>query len=109
MNILLVNPPYDIKRYMGGLGKVGWVFPPVGLLYIASYIRANNPSFNVKIYDSQVDENNFLKLVDEFKPEIVGITCQSALVYSALETAKIVKQKRPDALVVMGRYQSVFP
>lgn len=102
MNILLVNPPYDIKRYMGGLGKVGWVFPPVGLLYIASYIRANNPSFNVKIYDSQVDENNFLKLVDEFKPEIVGITCQSALVYSALETAKIVKQKRPDALVVMG-------
>ena len=78
MNILLVNPPYDIKRYMGGLGKVGWVFPPVGLLYIASYIRENNPAYNIKVYDSQVDENNFHEFLDEFKPEIVGITCQSA-------------------------------
>jgi anaerobic magnesium-protoporphyrin IX monomethyl ester cyclase len=102
MKILLINPPYNIKRYMGGLAKVGWVFPPIGLLYIASYIRTNNPDYNVRIYDSQVDENQFIKFLDEFKPEIVGIACQSALVYSALETAQIVKQKLPDALVVIG-------
>ena len=102
MRILLVNPPYDIKRYMGGLAKVGWVFPPVGLLYIAAYIRKQNQAWDVRIYDSQVDERDFRELLGEFSPDIVGITCQSALVYSSLETASIVKQKMPDSLVVVG-------
>jgi radical SAM superfamily enzyme YgiQ (UPF0313 family) len=102
MKILLVNPPYDIKRYMGGLANVGWVFPPVGLLYIASYIRKHNTSWDVRIYDSQVEDRDFRKLLDEERPDIVGITCQSALVYSALETAHIIKQKKPDTLVVAG-------
>jgi len=102
MRILLVNPPYDIKRYMGGLAKVGWVFPPVGLLYIAAYIRKQNQSWDVRIYDSQVDVRDFREFLDEFRPDIVGITCQSALVYSTLETASIIKQKMSKSLVVVG-------
>jgi anaerobic magnesium-protoporphyrin IX monomethyl ester cyclase len=100
--ILLVNPPYDIKRYMGGLAKVGWVFPPVGLLYIAAYIRKLNPSWDVKIYDSQVETQDFRELLEQLRPDIVGITCQSALVYSTLETARLVKQQNPATLVVAG-------
>jgi anaerobic magnesium-protoporphyrin IX monomethyl ester cyclase len=102
MRILLVNPPYDIGRYMGGLAKVGWVFPPVGLLYIASYLRTHEPAWEVRVYDSQVEERAFSELIDEFNPDVVGITCQSALVYSSLETARLVKGKNPRALVVMG-------
>jgi radical SAM superfamily enzyme YgiQ (UPF0313 family) len=102
MRILLVNPPYDIKRYMGGLAKVGWVFPPIGLLYIASYLRTHQPLWDVRIYDSQVEEQGFGELLDELKPDIVGITCQSALVYSTLETARIVKQKYPQTIVAVG-------
>ena len=102
MKILLVNPLYDIKRYMGGLAKVGWVFPPIGLLYIAAYLRKHQPTWDVSVYDSQVAEHDFTEFLDGFKPDIVGITCQSALVYSALETARIVKQKKPQALVAIG-------
>jgi anaerobic magnesium-protoporphyrin IX monomethyl ester cyclase len=102
MRVLLVNPPYDIKRYMGGLAKVGWVFPPIGLLYIASYLRKHQPAWDVRIYDSQVAEQDFREFLDELKPDIVGITCQSALVYSALETAHIVKQGNPKVLVAVG-------
>ena len=102
MKILLVNPPYDIKRYMGGLAKVGWVFPPVGLLYIAAYIRQLDATLQVKIYDSQVEEQDFREYLEQFSPDVVGITCQSALVYSTLETARLVKEKRPETLVVVG-------
>jgi radical SAM superfamily enzyme YgiQ (UPF0313 family) len=102
MKVLLVNPPYDIKRYMGGLAKVGWVFPPVGILYIAAYIRKHNPSWIVRIYDSQVADQDFKGFLDDLKPDIVGITCQSALVYSTLATAHIVKQQNPTSLVVVG-------
>jgi anaerobic magnesium-protoporphyrin IX monomethyl ester cyclase len=102
MRILLVNPPYDIARYMGGLAKVGWVFPPVGLLYIAAYLRREESSCEVKIYDSQVEERPFEELLGEFRPDLVGITCQSALVYSTLETARVVKAKLPQSRVVVG-------
>jgi len=102
MVILLVNPPYDIARYMGGLAKVGWVFPPVGLLYIAAYIRKHELSWDVRIYDSQVEEKEFAAFVRELKPDVVGITCQSALVYSTLETAAIIKGINPGTLTVVG-------
>ena len=102
MRILLVNPPYDIKRYMGGLAKVGWVFPPVGLLYIAAYLRKHQSSWDVKIYDSQVEEKDFEAYVKELKPDVVGITCQSALVYSTLETAAILKGLNSGTFVVVG-------
>jgi radical SAM superfamily enzyme YgiQ (UPF0313 family) len=102
MRILLVNPPYDIKRYMGGLAKVGWVFPPVGLLYIAAYVRAHDPALEVRIYDSQVETADFQEYLRDFAPDLVGITCQSALVYSTLEAARLVKEQRRDTLVVVG-------
>ena len=102
MKVLLVNPPYDIKKYMGGLEKIGWIFPPIGLLYIASYIRKNHSSLKVKIYDSQVEAENFIKYVKEFNPDVVGITCQSALVYSALKTARILKKINPNIRVIVG-------
>jgi radical SAM superfamily enzyme YgiQ (UPF0313 family) len=49
-----------------------------------------------------VEEQGFGELLDELKPDIVGITCQSALVYSTLETARIVKQKYPQTIVAVG-------
>jgi radical SAM superfamily enzyme YgiQ (UPF0313 family) len=109
MNILLVNPPYDITRYMGGLAKVGWVFPPVGLLYIAAFCRARNPALRVHIYDSQVDERDFREVVQELRPAVVGITCQSALVYSTLETARLVKELCSPLVVVGGVHASLRP
>jgi radical SAM superfamily enzyme YgiQ (UPF0313 family) len=102
VKVLLVNPPYNITRYMGKLGEVGWVIPPIGLLYIASYVKSKMPELSLELYDSQVDHRNFRKVLTEFKPDVVGITCQTALVYSVLETAEIVKNILPDCKVIVG-------
>lgn len=100
--ILLINPPYDINRYMGGLGKVGWIFPPIGLLYIASFVREKGPYPRVKIYDFQVERTDFSQTLKAFDPDIVGITCQSALVYSTLKVAKDIKGFNPDIRIIVG-------
>jgi len=101
-NVLLVNPSYDRKRYMGGFAGIGWIFPPIGLLYVASYARAGNPSLNIQVYDSQVDRRDLSEVILAFKPGIVGISCQSALVYSTLATAKLIKRAFPDAVIIVG-------
>lgn len=100
--VLLINPPYDIQRYMGGLGKIGWVFPPMGLLYIAAYLRKAMPEARVDLYDCQVETRDFWGLMRETQPNIVGITCQSALVYSTLQLAEDIKGRYPDTTVVVG-------
>ena len=40
MKVLLVNPDYEIERYMGRhFGRMGWVMPPMGLLYLAAKLE----------------------------------------------------------------------
>ena len=40
MRVLLVNPDYEIERYMGRhFGRMGWVMPPMGLLYLAAALE----------------------------------------------------------------------
>ena len=82
MKILLINPPYNIENYYGKLSELAFIFPPVGLTYLAAYVRKFN--HNVTIYDFQVEERNFEKFIKEFKPDLVGITCQTALFYNTL-------------------------
>jgi len=100
MRVLLINPPYDVERYMGKLSKMAFVFQPIGLTYIAAYLREK--SIEVKIYDAQVDHRNIKDVVKEFNPHIIGITCVTALVYSAIEVAKLIKEHFSDKIIVVG-------
>lgn len=100
MNVLLISPPYDIKAYMGKLANVAYVFPPMGLLYIASSLKEAN--INVAMYDFSVDTEDFLEYCKAFNPDVVGITCQTALVYSTIELSKLIKKQDPKIKVVVG-------
>ena len=100
MKILLINPPYDVKRYMGKLSKIAFVFQPIGLSYIASYLRDNGSE--VKIFDSQVEEKSIYDAVREFNPEVIGITCVTALVYSTIEVANLLKKHFPQKIIIVG-------
>lgn len=107
MKLLLINPPYDIERYMGNLGNVGWVIPPAGLLSIASYLEKNG--VKVKIYDAQVEERPLISEIRKFKPDIIGITCVTSLFYSMKETAKKIKENFDIPVVVGGVHPTVLP
>ena len=100
MKILLINPPYNIENYYGKLSELAFIFPPVGLTYLAGFIREKN--HQVYIYDFQVEEQNFEKFIKKFKPELVGITCQTALFYNTLKLAKRIKQEFPNVPIIVG-------
>ena len=101
MRVLLVNPDYEIERYMGRhFGRMGWVMPPMGLLYLAAQLESEG--IEVAVYDAQVDERSLDDALTEFEPAIVGITCATALVASTLAAARIVKERFPGVTVVVG-------
>lgn len=100
MKVLLINPSYDIKRYMGKLSKIAFVFQPIGLTYIAAHLRSKH--IEVKIYDSQIEGEPIQKVVKEFDPEIIGITCVTFLVYSTIELSKLLKEEFPDKTIIVG-------
>lgn len=100
MKVLLVNPPYDIERYMGGLSKIAFVFQPIGLTYIAAYLRSKN--IEVKIYDSQVEMEPIQSVIRNYKPGIIGITSVTFLVHSAIELSKLIKNEFPDIVIIAG-------
>lgn len=100
MKILLINPPYSIENYYGKLSKLAFIFPPVGLTYLAGFVREKG--HKVYIYDFQVEEQGFWKFLKKFQPEIVGITCQTALFYNTLKLAREIKKEFPTIPIVVG-------
>lgn len=100
MKVLLVNPPYNIEKYYGKISKLGFRFPPMGILYLAAYVRQFG--HEVKAYDFQANENDFFSLLEGFKPAVVGITCHTALVYSTVRLARQIKNRLRDCCIVVG-------
>ncbi len=101
MKVLLVNPDYEIERYMGRhFGRMGWVMPPMGLLYLAAQLEEDGIA--VSVYDAQIEQRSLADALTKEEPEIIGITCATALVGSTLAAARMVKEILPTSTVVVG-------
>ncbi len=100
MKILLINPPYDIENYYGKLSKMGFIFPPIGLTYLAAF--AKEKGHDVRIFDFQIEERDFFDFLKEFAPDLIGITCQTALFYNTLKLAGKIKERLPKAPIIVG-------
>lgn len=100
MKVLLINPPYNIENYYGKLSDLAFLFPPVSLTYLAAYVRQFDNQ--TAIYDFQVEEKNFEDFIQDFKPDLVGITCQTALFYNTLKLAKKIKEFFPEVPIIVG-------
>lgn len=73
--------------------------PPLGLLSIAAFIRKYG--YEVKILDAQVDGFD-LKVVEAFKPDVVGLTAMTMYISSAAQIAKAIKENFPNIQTVLG-------
>ena len=117
MKLMLINPP-DAKMIQGaipkelGSDKMG-KYPPLGLLYIASSIREHIPMVTVKIVDAIADNldcGDVRKELQEFKPDMVGMTVYTFTLLDALDVACIVKDVSQDCMVVFGGFHpSIYP
>jgi anaerobic magnesium-protoporphyrin IX monomethyl ester cyclase len=100
MKILLINPYYDQKMYMGKLSKVSFKFPPIGLWSLATYLKKNN--FEVNLYDSSVEQKDLFEAIEDFSPEIIGITCLTQLADIVLDLTGKIKNAFKDVLIIVG-------
>lgn len=93
-DVVLINPYF--------FGKVPrqrlWLFPPLGLGYLASSLKKENISASI-IDGTFYDSSAVLKKVKKVKPKIVGISCNVVTKKNALRMAEELKG---SALLVAG-------
>ncbi len=99
MKIALINPyPY----YASGIE--GNIYPPLGLLYIASTIKKHNLGKTIVIDANAMrmaNEKIITKLI-QYKPDIIGISSNIVTHKSAIELAKLIRQNNTKQLLVAG-------
>lgn len=96
--ILLIRPTLIGREYLEkeSLGI------PLGIMYLSSVLKQNN--FDTKIIDYTVENNvNIKKIIEKYKPEIVGISATYSLqTVNALKIARMIKNIDKDILLVAG-------
>ncbi len=107
MKILLVNPP-RAHEIVGNnptlIEERRGHNPPLGLLYLAGYLRANTPH-QVAVLDAQVEELDYPGLRDRiaaFAPEVVGVTAMTLTLLDVVRTVAEAKAAAPACRVVVG-------
>lgn len=95
-NVLLIEPPNNL--FVGFNATV--VVEPLGLQYIAGAI---SDLASVRIYDMRVDPKPLATVMEEFKPDLVGIRENYTVdVPSVRDVAQQVKRVAPEVPVVVG-------
>jgi len=94
MRTLLVNPPYAFQE-----------FPiiPMGLLYLASMLEHHD--YEVDVLDllvSRYNKDKIRRRLEEYQPDIVGVTCVTMNYPTASDILKYCKSVNPDVTTVIG-------
>ncbi len=101
MKILLVIPdnPLSARFQLRTAG----ITPPLGIAYLASYLLKAH--FDVSILDNSIEhlrEEDFIKKLITYKPDIVGISALTYAVPNALKLTCIIKKSNPGIKVILG-------
>ncbi|MCD4782934.1 MAG: B12-binding domain-containing radical SAM protein [Candidatus Eremiobacteraeota bacterium] len=108
MKIALINPPEENRVFTEVPSKVNLksgILPPLGLLYIESYIHKHTSHHIVRIIDCPAEEYGYDALekeLREFAPDIIGITGHTHNLIDMLKTSQLYKNINPDGIVVWG-------
>jgi anaerobic magnesium-protoporphyrin IX monomethyl ester cyclase len=107
--ILLLAPPY-LDLY-GNLKTAAGRYFPLGLGYIASYLRKYG-GHEVRMYEPEaqrLSRDDILKLIREFSPEVIGITCATPNFMRAIELARSCKTISSAIVIIGGVHASAIP
>ena len=115
MKILLINPPAvdNIVADMSDFfDESSGSYPPVGLMYLASYLRKTS-AHTVEILDAsalELDYEGIRGRVETIKPDVVGITMLTFNAPAVLRIAADVKEvDKRIVTVIGGPHATIFP
>jgi anaerobic magnesium-protoporphyrin IX monomethyl ester cyclase len=99
MSVYLIRPMTP-KTSQGGLVSVQY---PINLGYLASYLQMKGIVCFVRDFEVETfSESEFLASIKQARPHLVGFSCMTPHIKSAAKIARIVKNKFPDILTVLG-------
>ncbi len=110
LRILLVNPPHTGRIIFPGINdriafRMHDYAPPLGLLYIKSYLETHTRA-RVNWFNFQTPLRPSLKQfadhLQQFKPNLAGITVLSPFWYGTCLITDLIKKKSPDTVIVGG-------
>jgi anaerobic magnesium-protoporphyrin IX monomethyl ester cyclase len=115
MRILLVNPSQEnfISFQAGwtlGLRDVGY-YQPLGILYIAAYLKRDQPDIDIKVVDAASPDMPYGRLqhiIGEFRPDLVGISTYTHTFIDALTISRIAKRINSNTHVTMGGHHLAY-
>lgn len=114
MKVLLINPQRNLKN-----PHTQFASPPVGLAGLASYLQLNGYETELVdmvgedlrnyelldngIYRCGMGNNKLIKIVENFKPDVVGISCSfTPRLNNVLEIARRIKQYNRNIITIVG-------
>jgi anaerobic magnesium-protoporphyrin IX monomethyl ester cyclase len=102
--VYLLYPPISkMERYSSGVGSVGGEQIPLGIYYVAAYLRRYG--YDVFVTDAEAlgrSEEEIMDEVAETRPDFIGIGSTTVAFHRALRTAEMLKQSFPEIPVVLG-------
>lgn len=101
MKVQLVFAPPMVSARFGDLGAQ--ISPPLGVLYIAAWLRKNLPDVQLNVVDGmQRGYRRTIEQIKDFHPDVLGISFYTPVALSAYKLANEVKELFPKTLLVLG-------
>lgn len=99
--ILLVHC-VEFNKFARGKDKFFYYVFPLGIGYIAAYLRKNN--YEVKLLELGMLSGwqEFIEVIKDYNPGIVGLSAMTTEANSAYEAARLIKRTTQDVPVVLG-------
>lgn len=107
--VILLSPPY-VDLY-GSLGKAAGRYFPLGLGYIAAYLRRYG-DHKVQMFEPEAQGltyNDLGEIIKKNTPDVVGLTCSTPNFIRAIELAKIVRKNSKAKIIIGGVHASALP
>ena len=107
MKVLLIAPPeINIlpEPETSNIRDTSGCYPPLGLLYISSYLRKNS-NHQISVLDAHLSKVTYEQLehqIKEIDPDIVGIQSTTFTIKDTLLVAKLVKKVNKNIHVNIG-------
>jgi anaerobic magnesium-protoporphyrin IX monomethyl ester cyclase len=113
LKVLLINPPTSFDQIYGDwdLSAVDTYSPPLGILYMAGYLRENN--HDPYIFDLEALKWDFNKLLESaltLHPDVIGITSMTINFMNAHKIGSLMKASfRSVPLIIGGAHLTAAP
>jgi anaerobic magnesium-protoporphyrin IX monomethyl ester cyclase len=107
--VIFISPSY-IDLY-GKISKAAGRYFPLGLGYIASYVRKYG-KHEVQIYEPEAQrlkDSDLIEIIKKQDPDIIGLTCSTPNFFRALELAVFSKKHSKAKIVLGGVHATAIP